>query len=52
MQEKNKYEKFPPFLMVIQMRSIWTAVKKDVALVWDSDCVLTLDWERAGLVEQ
>ncbi|KAB0399848.1 hypothetical protein E2I00_002221, partial [Balaenoptera physalus] len=33
MQEKNKYEKFPPFLMVIQMRSIWTAVKKDVALV-------------------
>lgn len=31
-EEKNKWEKFPPFV-VIQMRFVWTAVKKDVAVM-------------------
>lgn len=50
-EEKNKWEKFPPFVVVIQMRFVWTAVKKDVAVMWGSDCVLTLDWEKPGLAE-
>lgn len=43
MEEKNKPERFPPFSGVIQMRSVWTAVKKDVAVMGGSDCLLTLD---------
>lgn len=33
MEKKNKYEIFSPVLVVIPMRSVYTAVKKDVALM-------------------
>lgn len=33
MGKKNKYEIFSPILVVFQMRSVCTAVKKDVALM-------------------
>lgn len=50
-EKKNKHEIFSPILVAIQMRSVCTAVQKDVALFWGSDCLLRLDWERTGLVE-
>lgn len=43
MGNKNKDEIFSPILVVIQMRSVCTTVKKDVALMGGSDCLLTLD---------
>lgn len=52
MEKENKYEIFSPILVVIQMRSVCTAVKKNVALMWGGDCLLTLDRERTGLVER
>lgn len=44
--ERKTYEIFSPILVVFQMRSVCAAVKKDVALMWGSDCLLTLDWEN------
>lgn len=43
LEKKNKYEIFSSILVVIQMRSVCIAVKKDMALMRGRDCPLTLD---------